>query len=80
MAFGGGGGGSQRPIIQQTPAPAETDPQVQNKRASRITQARYSKGFMSTMSDQNRNLGAGTIATSGAGGGQNPVGSTQQLG
>jgi len=77
MAFGGGGGGSQRPIIQQTPAPTETDPKVQNAKASRLTQQRYAKGFMSTIQSDQKGLGSGSIATSG---GNNPVGSVQQLG
>ena len=74
--FGGGGGSSQRPVIQQTPAPTETDPQVQNKKASRLTQQRYQKGFMSTIqSNESKGLGAGTIATNGGN-----AGSVQQLG
>jgi len=76
MAFGGGGGGSSRPIIQQTPAPTETDPKVQNARASRVQQQRYAKGFMSTIQSDQQGLGSGSIAT----GGPNQVGSVQKLG
>lgn len=71
-----GKGGGEAPKIQQAaPPPTETDPSVQAKKATRLTQQRYAKGFMSTIqSDESGLGGGGGIATS------NPVGSTQKLG
>lgn len=74
--FGGGGGGKPQ-IVQQAPPPKEEDPNVQKARAARLTQARYARGFMSTIqSDQNQNqtLGSGSLAA------PNAVGAVQKLG
>lgn len=51
---------------------------MQNARAGRLSQARYAKGFMSTISptDQGTLGGGSTVATSGA----NPVGTVSKLG
>jgi hypothetical protein len=72
------GKSSPAPKIQQAaPTPTQTDPNVQNARAGRLSQARYAKGFMSTIgpSDQSSNLGS-SVAT----GGGNPVGTVSKLG
>jgi hypothetical protein len=72
-------GSSPAPKIQQAaPIPTQTDPNVQNARAGRLSQARYSKGFMSTISpsDQGSLGGGSTVATSGS----NPVGTVAKLG
>jgi hypothetical protein len=72
------GKSSPAPKIQQAaPIPTATDPNVQNARAGRLSQARYAKGFMSTISPSDQStLGGSTVAT----GGSNPVGSVQKLG
>ena len=72
-----GGGESPKPTQAAAP-PTETDPSVQSKKAARLTQARYAKGFMSTMQSSGQGgqggLGGG-IAT-----GSQPIGSVQKLG
>ena len=72
------GKSSPAPKIQQaSPTPTETDKSVQNARAGRLSQARYAKGFMSTISPTDQGtLGGGTVATSGS----NPVGTVSKLG
>ena len=73
------GKSSPAPKIQQAaPTPTETDKSVQNARAGRLSAARYSKGFMSTISPSDQGtLGSGsTVATSGS----NPVGTVSKLG
>lgn len=74
------GKSSPAPKIQQAaPTPTATDPNVQNARAGRLSQARYAKGFMSTISpsDQSTLGGSGSSVASGGG---NPVGSVSKLG
>lgn len=73
--FGGGGGGKPQ-IVQQAAPATEEDPNVQKARAARLTQARYSRGFMSTIQSgqQGNGLGSGSIAA------PNAVGSVQKLG
>ena len=73
------GKSSPPPKIQQAaPTPTAVDPNVQNARAGRLSQARYAKGFMSTISpsDQSSTLGGSSVAS----GGSNPVGSVSKLG
>ena len=72
------GGSPPAPKIQQAqPTPTTTDPSVQNARAGRLSQARYAKGFMSTISPSDQStLGGSTVATSGS----NPVGTVSKLG
>lgn len=58
-----GGGGKPTPV-QAPQTPTETDPSVQKKKAARMSAARYSEGFKSTIasggSDQTLgNAGAG---------------------
>ena len=74
------GKSSPPPKIQQAaPTPTATDPNVQNARAGRLSQARYSKGFMSTISPSDQS--SGTLGGSSvASGGSNPVGSVSKLG
>lgn len=65
------------PKIQQAqPTPTQEDTSVQNARAGRLTQARYAKGFMSTISPSDQSTLGSTVAT----GGSNPVGSVSKLG
>lgn len=65
------------PKIQQAPpTPTSTDPNVQNARAGRLSQARYAKGFMATTGKQDAGLGGSSVATGGA----NPVGTVEKLG
>lgn len=73
------GKSSPAPKIQQAaPTPTQTDPSVQNARAGRLSQARYAKGFMSTISPSDQGtLGSGSsVASSGS----NPVGTVSKLG
>lgn len=72
------GKSSPAPKIQAAqPTPTPTDPSVQNARAGRLSQARYAKGFMSTISPTDQGtLGGSTVATSGS----NPVGTVSKLG
>lgn len=43
-------GGGGKPQAQQAPVtPTETDPTVQKKKAARMSAARYSEGFKSTI-------------------------------
>lgn len=73
------GKSSPAPKIQQAaPAPTPTDPNVQNARAGRLSQARYAKGFMSTISPSDQStLGSGSSVATGGG---NPVGTVSKLG
>jgi len=44
------GGGESKPTPTPTPqTPTETDPAVQKKKAARMSAARYSEGFKSTI-------------------------------
>lgn len=72
------GKSSPAPKIQQAaPPPTQTDPNVQNARAGRLSQARYAKGFMSTISPSDQStLGGTSVASSGS----NPVGTVSKLG
>lgn len=66
------GGGESAPRPTPAPAaPSETDPNVQRKKAARMSQARYAQGFRSTIASgaPDQTLG-GTNPTAGGAQGQ----------
>jgi hypothetical protein len=64
------GGGGAPPREQQVATPTEQDPNVQKKKAARMTAARYAQGFRSTIASgqPDQALGNSTGAQPGAAG------------